>query len=461
MEVHTYLANLGSALSRPGLERIEIMLAHLGHPERDVRIIHVVGTNGKGSTAQFIASALQAADQKVGLFTSPHLVKFNERIQINGMPIADESLDRIFQELYPCLEKLAIGTYGPPGMFEVATALALKYFSVACVDYAILEAGMGGRFDATHVGSPVVTVFTHIDLDHTEILGETVELIAAEKAEVIPPGGTVVTAPQSVEVKRVITGVAKSRGARVVDIETEYEIERALPQASGTSFSVSRKGHWRHLQISLLGLFQITNAVTALATLDVLAEKGLGVSDAQVARGLVTASWPGRLEIVGKNPLVVLDGAHNLDGCRQLAATLPLYFSWDRLHFIMSIVGKKPARAMLEALLPPADTVIFTAPQASRTRPIDPAILMELASGMVESAESAPSFHDAYQKVRHRAKPRDLVCVCGSLYLVSEARKQLVVCRDLAGITHPSAEKSKANVVRPSEARWGERYGSQ
>lgn len=444
MEVQTYLANLGSALGRPGLERIEIMLAHLGHPERDLGIIHVVGTNGKGSTAQFIASALQAADQKVGLFTSPHMLKFNERIRINGMPIADEALDSIFQELYPCLEKLATGTYGPPGMFEVATALALKYFSVAGVDYAILEAGMGGRYDATHVGSPVVTVFTHIDLDHTEILGETVELIAAEKADVIPPGGMVVTAPQSVEVKRVITGVAKSRGARVIDIEAEYEIERALPQASGTSFSVSRKGHWRHLKISLLGLFQITNAVTALATLDVLAEKGLSINDVQVAQGLVTASWPGRLEVVGKDPLLVLDGAHNLDGCRQLAATLPLYFSWDRLHLIMSIVGEKPVRAMLEALLPLADTVTFTVPQTSRTKPIDPATLKELARGMVEFAEGVPTFHDAYQTVGHRAKPRDLVCVCGSLYLVSEARKQLVVCGDLAGIMHPSAENNKA-----------------
>ncbi|NLJ24520.1 MAG: bifunctional folylpolyglutamate synthase/dihydrofolate synthase [Firmicutes bacterium] len=444
MEVHTYLANLGSALSRPGLERIEIMLAHLGHPERDLSIIHVVGTNGKGSTAQFIASALQAADQKVGLFTSPHLVKFNERIQINGMPITDEALDSIFRELYPCLEELGIGAYGSPGMFEVATALALKHFSVACVDYAILEAGMGGRYDATHVGSPVVTVFTHIDLDHTEILGETVELIAAEKADVIPPGGTVVTAPQSVDVKRVITGVAKSRGARVIDIETEYEIERALPQASGTSFSVSRKGHWRHLRISLLGLFQITNAVTALATLDVLAEKGLGIGDAQVAKGLATASWPGRLEVVGKDPLVVLDGAHNLDGCRQLAATLPLYFSWDRLHLIMSIVGKKPVRAMLEALLPLADTVTFTAPQTSRTRPIDSATLKELAGEIVEFADNVPTFHDAYQTVRHRARPHDLVCVCGSLYLVSEARKQLVVCGCLAGIMHPSAENNRA-----------------
>lgn len=181
-----------------------------------------------------------------------------------------------------------------------------------------------------------------------------------------------------------------------------------------------------------------------MATVDVLAETGLGINDTQVAQGLATVSWPGRLEVVGKNPLVVLDGAHNLDGCRQLAATLPVYFSWDRLHLVMSIVGEKPARAMLEVLLPLADTVVFTAPRTSRTRPVDPATLRELAEGMVESAESASSFHDAYQKVRQRANPRDLICVCGSLYLVSEARKQLVVCGALAGIMHPSAENSKA-----------------
>lgn len=426
MEVHRYLAGLGSMVSRPGLERIHIMLSHLGHPEGDFQIVHVVGTNGKGSTAQFVASVLQAAGKQVGLFTSPHLVEFNERIQVNGVPIEDQALNQIFQELYPCLEALRTGSYGQPGMFEIAAALALKYFSAMGVDYAILEAGMGGRYDATHIGTPAVTVFTHIDLDHTEILGETVELIAAEKADVIAPGGIVVTAPQAIGVKRVITEVAESRGARVIDVETEYQIERALPGTSGTSFSVSSKGHWRHLQINLLGLFQITNAVTALATVDALAEKGLKIADVQVARGLLSARWPGRMEVIRKKPLVVLDGAHNLDGCRQLAAALPVYFTWNRLHLIMSIVGDKPVKAMLQALLPMADTAVFTTPQTSRTQPIAPTALLHLAEGMVEEAGTAPCFRDAYEKVLTEAHVGDLICICGSLYLIGEARKQLL-----------------------------------
>ena len=438
MEVHRYVANLGSTLNRPGLERIHAMLEHLDHPERDFEIIHVVGTNGKGSTAQFIASILQAAKKQVGLFTSPHLTKFNERIQVDGIPISDEVLDDIFQELYPCLEGLAGTAYGQPGMFEVATALALKYFSVAGVDYAILEAGLGGRYDATHIGNPAITVFTHIDLDHTEILGDTVDLIAEEKADVIYPGGIVVTAPQAASVKRVINRVARERGARVIDVETEYRVEGALPQSSGTSFSVSSRDHWRHLQIGLLGLFQITNAVTALAAVDALAEKGLTLTDAQVVRGLAAANWPGRLEKVGQEPLVLLDGAHNLDGCRQLAATLPVYFTWDRLHLIMSIVGEKPAQAMLQVLLPQVDHVVFTVPQTSRTQPMEPAALLQLAEGMVEEMDTAPSFDVAFEKVRQGAHSRDLICICGSLYLVGEARKQLLAAENLQGLCSPT-----------------------
>ena len=427
MDIYQYLAAHSSAHGKkPGLERINRMLEHLGHPERDYDIVHVAGTNGKGSTAQFIASILQAAGQQVGLFTSPHLVEFSERIQVGGAPISQEDLDRIFQELYPCIQELAAGPYGRPGLFEVAAAAALKHFSDMGVDYAVLEAGMGGRYDATRVGSPAVTVFTHIDLDHTETLGETVELIAAEKAEVIIPGGTVVTAPQSAAAKRVIADVARQRGAKLIDVEQEYQVSGAQPGPGGTSFSVSRRGLWRQFHINLLGLFQITNAVTALAAVDALAEQGLKITDAQTAAGMAAARWPGRLEVLGREPIVVLDGAHNLDGCRQLAAALPVYFTWNRLHLIMAITGQKPVKPMLQTLLPEADTVVFTAPQSSRTPPVDPAHLLELAAGLVEEAGTAPSFSEAFAKVKGYAQPQDLICVCGSLYLVGEARKQLL-----------------------------------
>lgn len=442
MELSTYLANMVSASGRPGLERIHVMLEHLGRPERDLKIVHVVGTNGKGSTAQFIASVLQSAGKEVGLFISPHLVEFNERIQVNGVPIEDGVLGSIFQELYPCLEKLTASAYGQPGMFEIATALAIRYFSMLGVDYAVLEAGMGGRYDATHIGHPVVTVFTHIDLDHTEVLGKTVELIAAEKADVIPFGGTVVTAPQASSVRRVITKFAEERGSVVVDIEREYRIEGASPGSFGTRFSVSGRGRWRHLHINLLGLFQITNAVTALATIDVLAGKGLEITDDQVVRGLASAQWPGRLEVVSREPLVVLDGAHNLDGCRQLAAALPVYFTWGRLHLIMSIVGEKPAKAMLDTLLPQAETVIFTTPQFSRVRPIEPIALQQLAAGKVEETGTAASFSEAFDEIRRRAHKGDLICICGSLYLIGEARKQLLAQRQAAGIMYSNAESS-------------------
>ncbi|NLA57332.1 MAG: bifunctional folylpolyglutamate synthase/dihydrofolate synthase [Firmicutes bacterium] len=444
MDIYKYLAEISSAhTKRPGLERINLMLEHLGHPERDYEIVHIVGTNGKGSTAQFIASILQAAGQQVGLFTSPHLVEFTERIQVNRATIPEEDLNRIFQELYPCIQELAAGPYGRPGLFEVATAVGLKYFSEMGVDYAVLEAGMGGRYDATNVGSPAVTVITHIDLDHTEVLGDTVELIAAEKAEGIRPGGIVVTAPQSGAAKEVIAAMAARRGAKLIDVEQEYQVSGALPGPRGTSFAVSRRGLRRHFHINMLGLFQITNAVTALAAVDALVEKGLRITDRQVVEGMEKARWPGRLEVVAKDPLVVLDGAHNLDGCRQLAAALPVYFTWRRLHLIMAITGQKPYKSMLQVLLPEADTVVFTTPQSSRSAPADPNHLQELAQGLVEKAGTADSFGTAFREVKRYAHPQDLICVCGSLYLVGEARKLLGPHGDSAGIVDLGAEISK------------------
>ncbi len=444
MEVHTYLANLGPGQGQPGLARINFLLEYLGHPEKGLNIVHVVGTNGKGSTSQFIASILQAAGQKVGLYTSPHLVRFNERMRINGVPIGDGVLEELFQKLHPCLDKLAVSELGRPGMFEVATAIALEYFNREGMDYAILEAGLGGRYDATHVGQPVVTVFTHIDLDHTEILGETVELIAAEKADVIPWGGVVIMAPQASGAKAVISQVAQARQARTVDVEARYQSAAIKPSPLGTSFTVSSPGQILTLRIGLLGLFQITNALTALAAVDELAEQGLHISGEDIARGLAVARWPGRLEVVDTEPIVVLDGAHNLDGFRQLAKNLPVYLSWEKLHLIMAIVGDKPLDSMLEVLLPLASTVTFTAPQKSRTRPVDPSHLLQLAAGFKPDAEIAASFAEAYSRVQQQAQPQDVVCICGSLYLIGEARHQLVDCRDSAGISPLGAETPKA-----------------
>ena len=267
--------------------------------------------------------------------------------------------------------------------------------------------------------------------------------LAAEKAEVITPGGTVVTAPQSASVKEVIAGTAARRGAKLIDVEQEYQVSGALPGPRGTSVSVSRRGLWRHFHINMLGLFQITNAVTALAAVDALAENGLRVTDSQVAEGMAAARWPGRLEVVGKDPWWCWMEPNNLDGCRQLAAALPVYFTWNRLHLIMAITGQKPLKSMLQVLLPEADTVVFTTPQSSRSAPADPNHLLQLAEGLVEKAGTADSFSAAFEEVKSYAKPQDLICVCGSLYLVGEARKQLVPQEDSAGIVDLGAEISK------------------
>ena len=444
MGVHTYIAGLGSGQGEPGLGRINYLLGYLGNPETDLRVVHVVGTNGKGSTSNFIASMLQANDLKVGLYTSPHLVRFNERIQINGVPINDRALGELLEELQPCLEYLAQSELGRPGMFEVATAVALAYFAKSKVDYAVLEAGLGGRYDATHVGRPLITVFTHIDLDHTEVLGNTVELIAAEKADVIPPGGLVVMAPQVEGAKAVIRDVAQTRGARIVEVDSLYQAEAIEPSLGGTSFNIIYPGGRQAVHIGMLGSFQITNALTALAAVHQLVGEGLMIAESGVLQGLANARWPGRLEVIETKPVVVLDGAHNLDGFRQLARNLPIYLSWERLHVIVAITGEKPIESMLEMLLPLADTAVFTIPKESRTKCVEPSRLLQLATQLISNTGIAPSFGAAYQRVQAEAGPKDVICVCGSLYLVGEARELLVDCQDSAGILPVDAERPKA-----------------
>lgn len=439
VNIQQYLTGLARFASKPGLARITYLLEKADHPEQKYPIIHVVGTNGKGSTAAFMAAILRAAGLRVGLYTSPHLIYFNERIQINGTEITDAELQAVFDSIYPWIRSAAAEEgVGHPTQFEVTTALALVYFARENVDLAILEAGLGGRLDATHVGRPVVTVITHIDLDHTEVLGDSLSLIAAEKAGVIPPGGTVVVAPQADEAKKVIRQVAAERKARFIDVEKEYETTFLKPSPSGTDFVVTWKEQYfspglvsagdrsLQLRIGMLGLHQVTNAITAVAAIEALREHGITIDDVAIKTGLATARWPGRLEVIGSNPAIILDGAHNLDGFRQLRRALPLYFTWQKLHFIISVVGEKPVNDMLKVLLPLGDTVIFTVPQASRSRPVSPHVLAHQAGGLIARVEEAPNWETAYKRVRNQAAQGDLICVCGSLYLVGEARRHLL-----------------------------------
>lgn len=251
-------------------------------------------------------------------------------------------------------------------------------------------------------------------------------------------------APQLEGAKAVIQDVAQTRGARLVDVESLYKVEAVSPCPRGTSFGIIHPGGRQAARIGMLGSFQITNALTALAAICQLTDGGLPIAASHIHEGLAMARWPGRLEVIRTEPVVVLDGAHNLDGFRQLAKNLPIYLTWEKLHVIMAITGEKPIESMLEVLLPLADTAIFTVPKQSRTRPIEPSHLLQLATQFPAEIGMAVSFSTAYERVQAKARPKDVICICGSLYLVGEARQLLVDCQDSAGILPLDAETPKA-----------------
>ncbi len=384
---------------RFGLERMERALEALGHPERRYPVLHVGGTNGKGSTCAMAAAALAEAGLAVGLYTSPHLVRFNERIQVRGDPIDDAALadavDRIrgacpWHEAGPEADRL---TY-----FEFATLAGLVHFARAGVDVAVVEVGLGGRFDATTAVEPRVSALAQIGLDHTQILGETVEQIAFEKAGIFKPGvPAVVHAHQPRGALEVLRAEAARRGAPLIVASAAWDGP-----------------------IALRGAHQRGNAALAAAALRQLARAGVPVPEDAVARGIATARWPGRLEEIGG---VLLDGAHNPDGAAALAAALPALHPGRPVELVFGVLADKDHAAMLRALAPAARRLHLVAPTTPRARAAGD--LYARARALGADADVHPALEDALGCATRAAADGALVCVAGSLYLVGEARALL------------------------------------
>lgn len=448
---------------KPGLERIEFLLNALDNPHRAFPAVHVAGTNGKGSTSAMVASILRAAGLRVGLFTSPHLVRYNERIVVDGQPISDDDLTALMNELESHVQRAAEQPeVGQPTEFEVATAAAMAHFARAGVDVAVVEVGLGGRFDSTNAVRPVVSVITPIGLDHTNRLGTTMGQIASDKAGIIRPGVPVISAPQHPEAADVIAAEAAARGAPLFTAGRDFEGKLVRADKRGTAFDVRWKDAWvRGLHVPLLGPHQSVNGATAVAAcfvwrdmhaeadLDAMGDGrgghipanvgpeqsrvqpsvvaartklGEALSEEAVRAGLREVRWPGRLEVMGSAPTVILDGAHNAEAADVLATTLNTVFPAERPVFVMGILGEKPVDRILETLLPLGRAVVFTAPRSSRTPPADPVELARRAAGLVETIEVEPVAEKAVARARALAGRDGIVCVCGSLYLVGEVR---------------------------------------
>jgi dihydrofolate synthase/folylpolyglutamate synthase len=396
---------------RAGLARIEALLAALGNPERRYTLVQVGGTNGKGSVSVMLAAMLRAAGRRVGLYTSPHLVSFRERIRVNGEAITEDRVVDGVEALGTLVARL------DASMFEATTALALDHFAAEGVDVAVLEVGLGGRLDATTVGRPAVCVITSIDLDHQAVLGPTLAHIAAEKAAIIRSGLAVV-AEQEAEVADIIAARAAHVGVPLLRQGRELAVRVVRRGLDGQRIACDGPG-WSlgDVELALLGEFQPANALLALA-----AARQLGVPEAALRAGLRRVRWPGRFQIVGRHPWVVLDGAHNVGGARVLAASLRGYFGGERITLIVGISDDKDAATMLAVLAPLASRLIVTA--ASNRRAMAPASLAAKLPSSVAAVETAPSAAEALAMALGSSRP-DVVCVAGSLFLVADALRHL------------------------------------
>jgi dihydrofolate synthase / folylpolyglutamate synthase len=394
-----FLYALGNEIksAKLGLERIRAVLEALGNPERSFRVVHVAGTNGKGSTCAMIESGLRAAGIRTGLFTSPHLIEPTERIQIEGLPVSPADFERAFNIVHETAEKLDLDCH--PTYFESVTAMAFWLFREKRVHTAVIEVGLGGRLDSTNVVEPVLTVITPIDFDHEAYLGHTIEAIAGEKAGILKPGVPAVFAPQRPDALAVLEARATELHVSVTRAK-DFEIRDLHIDARGSRFS--------GIICPLAGEHQVDNAVTAA-----LALLAIGVSP----DGIKDARWPGRIEHVSPNPDIILDGAHNPAGARALARYLERFYGGRRIWLVYGAMRDKAIEEVAGILFPIATELVLTAPNTSRA--LRPEALAEFAGrGHIE-----PTVEAAIHYARTRASDEDVIVITGSLFLVGEARK--------------------------------------
>ena len=413
------------------LDRISLLLQQLGNPHDKLKVIHIAGSKGKGSTAALIASVLTQAGYKTGLFTSPHLITPRERCRIDGELISEIEIARCIENIKPAIEAVSASEFGPVSFFEIYTALAFYYFADEATDFAVIEVGLGGRLDATNVVSPVTTVITPIGLEHTAILGETYAEITTEKAEIIKDGCPLALAPQYPEARAVIEKVAKERNALIVEVKSHgadcqsirclVKDDDKVPVAQQFDAETDTESY-SQLRIPLLGYHQYVNATTAIAAIECLKQTGYAIPKDSVYAGFRNVQWYGRIQTIRSAPLVVLDGAHSPAAMEVLCSTLREYFRYDQAIFIVSLMKDKNLIAIGDVLSKTANTVLTT--QVFDNPRVMPAEVIKHAwSSICPSVTAYPKLEDAIAKALASASPTDLICITGSLYLVGQALK--------------------------------------
>jgi dihydrofolate synthase/folylpolyglutamate synthase len=426
-EAIEYLQNLTKFGFNFGLGRVEELMRRMDNPHQKLRVIHVGGTNGKGSTSTMIASIMQASGYKVGMFTSPHLHSYCERYWINGNEICKEQIAELLTVLKPHLEKMVEEGFEHPTEFEVSTALAFVYFFQKNVDFLVLEVGLGGAIDSTNVVTPLVSVLTNVGMDHMDYLGNSIAEIATVKSGIIKAGVPVVTAADDSDALDIIREVSRKNNCALVEVGRDVSWEIKKSTVEGQEFNLhTTEGDYQNLFIKLAGQHQVINAATAVAAVEALSKSGYNISKDIIRQGLAEATWPARLEMVSQNPHVLLDGAHNLHGAYTLRKALSEVFSYKNLILVFGMLGDKEREKVVAQLAPLAKVVIVTKPNSPRAGDWEKiADEVRKHTGEVHLIEN---IHQAVRKAMEIAGDEDLVCVTGSLYMVAEARELFIGC---------------------------------
>jgi len=396
-----------------GLSTIRKILKGLGDPQNTFACIHVAGTNGKGSVASSLASILYRSGYKTGLYTSPHLVRFNERIQVNNRPITNKNV----VASYNAVKRVHHGKRRPT-FFEFTTAMALFEFGRQNVNWAIIETGMGGRLDATNIIRPALSIITNISLEHREYLGNNLSQIAGEKAGIIKKRIPVITGIRQRKALAVVERIAGEKTAPLFQMGADFKIRRSPP---GAFSYYGLENVWRNMQTALSGSHQVDNAALVLATCELLNRNNVVISLDNIKKGLSKNIWPGRLEIVSDDPSIILDGAHNLAAARNLAGFLSTNLAGRNITLVIGILDDKPYKAMLKSLLPSADRVIFT--RAKIDRALAPQKLYEVAKNLNKNTAIIPDVARAVKHAIDTGPPHGAICIAGSLYVVGEAKE--------------------------------------
>ena len=420
-ETLAYLDSLGKFGINLGMERIEDLLKELNNPEQKVRTIHVTGTNGKGSVTSMITNILLVSGLKVGKFTSPHLVRYNERIEVDGKEISDEDFALVVTAVRRAVESVMAKGTDQPTQFEVLTAAAFLHFALQKLDYAVIEVGLGGLWDSTNVITPVVSVITNVSLDHTDRCGKTVEEIAMQKAGIIKDGVPVVTAAEG-EALGPIQAMALFKQAPLYIYGKAFTGQEVASSMEGQTFTLSAGDYHSNYDVKLPGAHQILNTAVAVVAAKLASKQDSRINELALHQGVALTKWPGRLERISQKPDVILDGAHNPAGAAVLRAALDKYYSGKKICFIFGMMGDKDISQVITTLFRKEDT-IYTVRADEGARAAEPEALAE------QIGSQAQAMHDlaaAYKTALAEVGEDGLVCVCGSLYLVGTFKKMLL-----------------------------------